>query len=415
MGANLEITNEGIISPTSSEIKQVIQNIFLNAFGTDLSLDDATPQGALIDGLTQLKQASNSILLYLANQYDPTIASGIFQDALANLYFIKRKEATHSLVTCRCVGIDGTVLNGISDGEPALAQSTNGDIFECVIGGTIGNPDGNNNYQTPGYIDLVFRAVETGEIACGANIVNAIYQPVVGWDTVNNSTSGTVGQEEENRANFEKRRVDSLALQATGSLAAVQAGIANIGGVTDYKVWENVTNNSVTVKGVTLSPHSIWICVNSSVSGSDVAKVIYENKSAGCDTNGSISCTYEDSSTGVLYTYSYDNPTNVNTYVKVTVQAALPSETELAIKQAIWDNFNGVDGSIAVSIGDDVYASRFFKALSGFDANIVQVQVSKSESSGYANYLTYNMNQLPTVGDRPTESTPGTQIKIEVA
>lgn len=422
MTANLTITDTGIVSPTTDEIKSDVQGIFINAFGSDLSVDDATPQGVLIDGLAQMKQASNSVLLYLANQFNPEYASGIFQDALANLYFIKRRSATYSIVTCRCIGVNGTVLNGLPndnfpDRVPAMAQSTNGDIFECVVGGIIGNPvteGGVTTYTTPGYIDLVFRAKETGPIPCGANTINSIFQAINGWDSINNSSSGTVGLLEENRANFEKRRLESLALQATGSLSAVQAGLANIDGVEDYKVWENTTGSSVTVKGVTLKAHSIWVCVNSAVSADDIAKVIYDNKSAGCDTNGSQSCSYEDASTGVQYNYSYDNPVDVDTYIKVTVQNALPVGTVLSMKQAIWDNFNGEDGSVAITIGDDVFAGRFFNVLSSFDANILQIQVSKSADSGYANYLTYNMNQLPVVGDRPTASSGGTHIIIEV-
>ena len=424
MGANLEITDTGIVSPDSEEIKTVIQGIFTNAFGTDLSLDDATPQGVLIDDLTQLKQASNSVLLYLANQFNPETASGIFQDALANLYFIQRKEATHSIVTCRCVGVDGTVLNGLPDTNnptrvPAKAQSTNGDIFECVNTGIIGTPvddgQGGVTYTTPGYVDLVFRSQETGQIPCGANIVNSIYQAVVGWDTVNNTASGTVGEEQESRQAFEKRRVESLALQATGSLSAVQSAIANIEGVEDYKVWENTTGSSVTTQGVTLSPHSIWICVNSGVSSNAIAEVIYKNKSAGCDTNGSQSCSYTDSLTGVSYTYSYDNPTDIDVYVKVTVQAALPGETKLAVAQAIWDNFNNGDANNdAITIGSPIYVSRFFSAIAGINAGILQIQASKSSASGYANSLTFNMNQLPVLGDRPTSGALGSNIIFEV-
>ena len=425
MGANLEITDNGIVSPTTSEIKTEIQTIFTNAFGTDLSLDDATPQGVLIDGLAQLKQASNSVLLYLANQFNPETASGIFQDALANLYFIQRKQATHSIVTCRCVGVDGTVLNGLPDENnpnriPAMAQSTNGDIFECVAGGVIGTPvtsGGTTTYTTPGYVDLVFRSQETGPISCGANTVNSIYQAVVGWDTVNNSTSGTVGEEQESRAAFEQRREESLALQATGSLAAVQSAIANLDGVEDYKVWENVTGSSVTTRGVTLNPHSIWVCVNSSVSASDLAKVIYDNKSAGCDTNGTQTCSYTEPSTGVVYSYKYDYPTDVDVYIKITTQDTLPPETVLEMKQAIWDNFNGQDANEtkAITIGDSVYAGRFYAPISSFNANVLQVQVSKSASSGFTNALTFNMDELPVVGDRPTTSTPGTNIIVESA
>lgn len=435
MGANLEITDTGIVSPDSEEIKTAIQNIFINAFGTDLSLDDATPQGVLIDDLTQLKQASNSVLLYLANQFNPETASGIFQDALANLYFIQRHEATRSIVICRCIGIDGTVLNGLPDNNnptrvPAMAQSTGGDIFECIATGVIGNPvtvDGVTTYTTPGYVDLPFQSKETGPIACRANTVNKIYQSVIGWDSVNNSSSGTVGKEEETREAFEQRRKESLALQATGSLAAVQAGIANLDGVTNYKVWENITDSSVTVNGVTLSPHSIWLCINSgaveSSSGDveSIAKVIYDKKSAGCDTTNTAgdntrTCTYTDNLTGVTYTYYYDYPKDIDVYIKVLVQSELPDETVLAMKQAIWDNFNGVDENQtkAISIGDTVYAGRFFNAIAGLNTNALQIQVSESAGSGYANSLSFDMNELPVVGDRPTASSAGTNIIVEV-
>lgn len=389
MTANLEISETGIVSPTTNEIKEEVQSIFVNAFGTDLSLDDATPQGVLIDNFAQLKQASNSVMLNLANQFNPTFATGVFQDALGALYGITRKPATYSIVVCRCTGVDGTVLNGVPDSNypnrvPAMAQSTNGDIFECVVGGVIGNPttvNGETVYTTPGYVDLAFRAQETGAIACAANTVNSVYQAVSGWDSVNNSTSGTVGDEEETRAAFEERRLSSLALQATGSLGAVQAGIANLDNVTDYKVWENVTDNTIVVKGVTLKPHSVWICVNSAVSASEIAKVIYDNKSAGCDTNGTIACSYTDGTTGVTYSYYYDNPIDTEVYIKVTCQNEPSSGVKLLVKQNIWDTFNGVDGSDAITIGDSVYAGKYFSSLTGLDVEVVQIQVSSLTNS----------------------------------
>ena len=206
-------------------------------------------------------------------------------------------------------------------------------------------------------------------------------------------------------------------------MGAVQSGIANLEGIEDYKVWENVTDNDVTYRGVTLSPHSIWICVNSAVSADEIAEVIYKNKSAGCDTtntNGANTntCTYRDSLTGVDYTFYYDNPIDVDVYIKVTVQESVPPEISLAIKQAIWDKFNGntISGEdTAITIGDTVYAGKFFSVLSGIDADIVQIQVSKSADSGFTNYVTFDMNQLPVLGDRPTASSPGTNIIVEVA
>ena len=383
---NISVSENGITTPQTSEIKEAFQEIFTDAFGSDLNLDDATPQGALIDDMTQAKQTSNSLLLYVFNQLNPETAEGIFQDALAKLYFVERKEATRSIVNCTCVGLAGTVLNGVDSGNPALAQSVNGDIFECVTGGTI---------PASGSITLAFRSQETGKIAVAQNTVNRIYQSVIGWDSVNNSASGTEGDEEETRAEFEKRIKDSLALNATGSLSALQSAIANLDGVTHYKLWENVTDSSVTTRGVTLNPHSVWICVNSAVGSDDMAEVIYKNKSGGADTNGALLCSYVDPETNVAYAYYYDNPIDTDVYVKITTPDEVSSEIADKLKDAVIANFNGDSNETRISIGDSVYASRFVGDLTAI-TGIVSVEVSL-DGTTWADYLTFDMNKLPTI------------------
>ena len=75
MSTNISVSANGIITPQTSEIKQGFQQIFTDAFGGELNLDDSTPQGVLIDDLTQIKQTSNSLLLYMFNQI-PSAVSG---------------------------------------------------------------------------------------------------------------------------------------------------------------------------------------------------------------------------------------------------------------------------------------------------------------------------------------------------
>ena len=386
MSMNISVSPSGITTPQTSEIKQAFQDIFVNSLGAELNLDDATPQGVLIDDLTQAKQLSNSLLLYIFNQLNPETAEGIFQDALAKLYFIERKAATRSIVNCVCTGLAGTVLNGVDSGNPALAQSSNGDVFECVTGGTI--PAG-------GSITLAFRSQETGEIPVTQNTVNKIYQTVIGWDSVNNAATGTVGSEQETRAEFAKRIIDSLAVNATGSLSALQSAIANIDGVTDYKLWENVTDNSVTIRGVTLSPHSIWICVNSAAGSDEMAEVIYKNKSGGADTNGNQLCSYIDPNTNVAYAYYYDNPTDQDIYVKVTTVSEPSDEVKDAIKEAVVDNFQGKSGEDRISIGDSILASRFIADIVKL-TGVVKVEIS-TDGVTWADSLSFNMNIMPTI------------------
>ena len=407
MTAQITVSSTGIKVPEALEIKEALQQVFVTAFGSDLSLDDATPQGVLIDGLTEQKQLDNAELLYFFNQLNPDTADGIFQDALASVYFLKRKVATHSIVNCECSGSVGTVLNGVSSGNPAMAQSVNGDLFQCLSGGTI---------PSSGSITLAFGAVETGPIAVASNTVNRIYTAVSGWDSITNSSSGVVGSDKESRENFAKRIRDSLAINATGSLSSVFARVFNCDGVTHVKVEENDTDNSVTKGGITLSPHSIYICEYGATDTNELAEAIYNSKSAGCDTNGPNTCEYYEPSTGVSYEYKYYIPTTRNIYIKVSTTTALSSATQESVKEALLNNFNGEDGTgeTAISIGTTFYASRFYKAVSSLANNSIVVNniTISTDGTNWEDSLSFNMNILPVLD---IESESPEYVVFEVA
>lgn len=407
MSGQISVTPEGITVPQASEIKEAFQNAFRNAFGTDLSLDDATPQGALIDDLTQEKQLDNAQILYFLNQMNPKTADGIFQDAIASLYSIQRKVATNSVVNCVCSGAPGTVINGVSSGNPAMAQSTNGDLFQCLIGGTI--PAG-------GSITLQFASVESGPIPVATNTVNSIYNVVAGWDTVNNPSSGTPGTDVESRADFEARMKKMLALNATGSLTSVYSHVFNVDGVTDVYVEENDEDTSETKRGITLGPHSIYVCQNGAEDPSELAEAIYNAKSGGCATNGSNTCTYVEPVTGVSFSYKYYTPTDSNVYIKITLAQAISAEAQEEVKNTLLKNFNGQnnDGYTRVTIGTSVYASRFYTAINTLNNKDIVLQSVKVSSDGttWSDVLTYNMNILPVLDI--TSSSPA-YIVFEVA
>ena len=406
MSASIEITNAGIVVPETSEVKQTFQGVFVDAFGTNLNLDDSTSQGVLIDDLTAIQQDNNSKTLYLMNQFNPETAEGAFQDALGAIYFMQRKPATSSVVNCECVGVPGTVLNGVDSGNPAMAQSVNGDRFQCLIGGTI--PAG-------GTITLQFAAVEKGEIPVSANTVNRIATGVVGWDTVNNSTAGTVGTPEESRADFETRRKQSLAINATGSLSSVYAHVFACDGVTHVRVDENPTNNTVTKNGISLGPHSVYVCQNGATDTDELAKAFYESLSAGCDTNGTNTCSYVDPVTGVANTYNYYTPTNQNIYIKLKLGQSIPSETQDEIKETLLANFNGQnnDGYSKIEIGESIYATRFYSVVLGMNLQYVILENIKVSTDGstWTDSLSFNMNILPVLD---IESSSPSYVQFEV-
>ena len=376
MSSQIEITSEGISVPQTSDIKTAFQEVFTNAFGGDLSLDDSTPQGSLIDDLTLIKQEANTAILNLFNQFSPETASGIYQDMLASLFGLKRKEAQPSIVVCQCIGTPNAVIP-----KGTMVRSTNGDMFESIDVGTIG-VDGSATIQ--------FRSVETGEIPCPANSVNNIFSAVAGLNSVNNETAGILGYDEESDADFEDRRKKELSRNATGSLSSVYSALFDTDGVQDVFVWENNTGNSQTYRGVTLSPHSIYVCVNGGEpDGEDgIAGAIYRSKSAGCDTTSlsdvSYECVYRDEITEVDYTFNYFRPIFEPVFMKVGIGFDITDDGKQQIKDVIADDWAGKKGNAGITIGSTIYASRFYKSIDSLsltNLQLVNVKVSKGGSS----------------------------------
>lgn len=390
MGSQIEITETGIEVPQSSDIKQVFQGIFINAFGTDLSLDDSTPQGSMIDDFTREKQESNTRELELFNQFNPDTAEGVFQDALGLLFGMKRKLATPSVVNCECIGVENTVIP-----QGAMAQSVGGDLFTAIESKTIG---------ASGTVTVQFESVEKGKISVGANTVNKIYSVVAGWDAVNNSVAGSEGSETESREDFEARRKKELARNATGSLGAVYSELSEVDGVTDVFVWENPTDTSVTYRGVTMGAFSVYLCVNGG-SPADLGEAIYKSKSAGCATTStasSITCSYTDPLTSVQYSFNVDRPTLKPIDIKITTSAVVSSGVQEKIIEAIKADWNGEGDDVSISIASPIYASRFYADIARLNINelqLVSVKVSDDGGTTWSDVLTFNMDELPTIDD----------------
>jgi uncharacterized phage protein gp47/JayE len=83
-----------------------------------------------------LVTAKDSELVNLFNQFDPRVADGIFQDALGSIYFLQRKTAQSTVVTCQLTGLQGTVV-------PAGSMIQNDDGYKLIsIGAATIGEDG---------------------------------------------------------------------------------------------------------------------------------------------------------------------------------------------------------------------------------------------------------------------------------
>lgn len=400
--SDLTFTDLGPVAPTAAAVLQRQQDIFQAAFDNNLNVDPATPQGQLMASLAAIVQEKNSQLLFLANQFNPATADGVWQDALAAIYFLERQGAVATTVQVRCTGLPGTVIAGQdSSVTPARVKTLDGTVLVCLIGGTI--PAG-------GEITLPFVAQTSGPVVVEANSVTTIVQAQPGWDTVANPDPGVTGRDVESRQAFEERRRLSVAYNSRSMLASIYARVGNLPGVIDLLARQNRTDAPVEDNGVTLVPHSVYIAV---LGGADaeIAEAIYNSVSGGCDYNGDTDVTYTDPVTGAVEVIKFQRPDEYPFAISVTLKknATTPSDIVARVKANILADFygepypNAGDGTAhdaqvtRIPIGALVYASRFYcPAISAGASQLVSVQIGK-EGGSLGNAVQMTNDQYPSL------------------
>lgn len=384
----VQFTPEGLVLPQESEILTGVLADMDNAFGGGLNKNLETPQGQLASTTTAIIGDKNSEFASYVNQVDPAFAAGRMQDAIGRIYFLDRKPGTATTVVATCTG-----LTGVTIPVGARAQAVDGNIYLCTQAGTI---------PASGSIDLPFSCSLNGPISCAAGTLNQIYQAIPGWDSVLNADAGTVGSNVESRTEFEERRRQSVAINARSSLQSIYAAVANLDGVIDVYVTENVLSVAQTIGGVSLVPHSIWVAV---VGGeaADIAMAIWRKKSNGANYNGNTSYTVEDRD-GHSYPYpsyvvKWETPAalSVKFAVQLANNPALPSNIVELTKQAIIAAFNGADGGQRARIGSVIYASRFYAPISLLSPSVSILSLLLGSVSPTAPSLTVPINRRPTV------------------
>ena len=380
------------------EVREEIAQSWINAFKSDDTPDintaPETPQGQIIDAETLAITQKDAELAFLANMFNPKTARGIWQDALAEIYFIKRKKAVNSRCYCVLTGLNGTVIEKGSKIQSS-ADGTYWDLLEDV---TI-----NDNSS----VTALFECESEGAVIASPNTLNKIITTVAGWDTVNNLQAATVGSLEESQQAFEKRRYDSVALNSVGTTASVFSRVNQIDDVVGCYVVDNKTNVNKIIDDYLLKPHSIYVAVLGG-NNQEIAEAIYKSLSAGCDYNGNTQITVVDPHTHAKEKVTFMRPTQQNVYIKVNVfDKDLPDDYENLIKNAVITNFYGQDEQIEIAgeavtraiMGQDIYASRFLPSILNKDiSSLLSVQISLDNQT-FSDYVHIKIDKEPYIDE----------------
>lgn len=367
------INSTGVIVPDTSDLLTDVQNEFKTAFGSDLDVSPETPQGLLITAEVLARDSVVRNNAALANQINPNLAGGVFEDAICALTALERIPATRSIVEADLTGVASTII-------PAgtKAKTVTNDLFELqntVVLDVSGEAVG------------IFQSVEYGPIGAPAGDLNQIVDGVLGWETINNALDAELGRDIQSDQSLRALRKLTLAIQGIGLSEAIVSALYNTEGVKSLQFRENVAATTQVIDGISMVSHSVYACVDGGTDD-DVAETLLNNKSGGAAWNGSTIVNVVEPYSGQSYEVKFDRPTEIDILVRATVttNSALIDPIS-ATKAAILAYMNGeLEGEAGLTVGTSVSPFELAGAVNRSTPGIfVQNMEIKTGVGSYSN------------------------------
>lgn len=372
------IVETGVIVPDTSTTLAQVQDEFRAAFGSDLDVSPETPQGVLITAETLSRDAVARNNAALANQINPNLSGGVFLDAVWAITGGRRFTATPSIVRgVEMTGVPSTII-------PAGSVATTGAdgarfllITPVVLDGA-GQGLG------------IFQSEALGPIPAAIGALNTIVTSVLGWETVTNPYAAEEGDPGESDAAARRRRRQTLALQAVSLPEAIVSGVNDLPGVQSLAFRENVTDDPIVIEGVTLEPHSIYVCVDGGLDN-DIGLMLLRKKSMGCGWNGTTTVNVTEPYSSQVYPVQFSRPELVTIYMRVTVAAGAPyADVPATVRAAILAYANGEQDDTGFVVGGDVSA---FEIAGAVNRDAAPIYVTNLELS--LNGIDYSSATIP--------------------
>lgn len=381
----------GIVVPDVSEVREDIGKAVQDAFQTDpndppLNIEPTTPMGQIVDALTAEVAAKNSEVAKIADQNNLNIAAGRYLDALTSLYFVQRKISEATIVQCQCTGLKGTFIP-----YGAIVQDTDGNQYRhnVALGATIGDT---------GTVLTTFSAVEHGALEVMSGTVNQIVTIIPGWDAVTNPEAGVTGRDRESDAELRNRYRQSVAINSVGNVATIQANLANVDGVIDVQVLENIGSEANTQYGVSVPAHGIAVCIFGG-EDSDIAQTIFQTKMGGTSMDGNTTVSFTEEEVNTIHSYPIYRPTVENFYVKVEFYTSAMGEgVQSEIQSVIVDDALGQLENPRIGLAQTIYADRFRAAIYTKTTQPVKsIQIALDSPSNWTDVLQIDADVEPAI------------------
>lgn len=281
------VSTSGVVIPDTSDIQEEVVSMFKAVFGQNIDTTPETIIGRLIEAFTVFLRDTVGITAQNACQYNLNAATGIYLDALGALFGVARNSSSRSSVT---VTLTGDVNTSIPAGT--MFATRDGDAFYLDSDAAIPSAEeetGTGKASTSG----TALSMNYGPIKCLRGDMVSIVSPISGLDSVTNANDATLGSLGESDDSY-RNRIRSAIGGFGGMVPSVYKtlyeatyGDNSAKSVRHALVLNNGDGIAVTMKGVTLAPHSIFVCVDAPATITEgwkesVANAIAKSKSLGC-------------------------------------------------------------------------------------------------------------------------------------
>lgn len=311
-----QIDATGLTIATRAEILNALLNGsggypgLLAIYGPNINVGPNTPDGALLNILTQIATDMEETIAEVNAGMDPDQAVGTILDDRCAINGVVRQGATYTVQNIDVTVTQALTLPGQDTSNPFTVADSNGNQFQLITSFSFGGA---------GVQTLAFVAAVVGPVQTTIGTLTNIVTPQTGVTTVNNPTAATtIGLAQESDAALRIRRAKSVSLPSKGFVEGLLGALIDTPGVIQAIVLENITN-ATDANGI--PGHSIWCIVNApSSSNAAIANDIYVKRGAGCGMKGSISVTVVRPG-GDTIAILFDNPTPVPLFINMTIAA----------------------------------------------------------------------------------------------
>lgn len=379
---NYTYNNNGVVIPDTADIQATVQAEYQEALGSDLSLEESTPQGRLIDIETTARINTISFNATLANiLINISMATGPALDAWGANFGITRKAQTYSQVTATVTGVINTVIP-----QGSQAQDINGILWTAESDIVI----------TTGTATGTFICTQPGAVSLGIDELNIIVASgtlgIDGWETITNNVTAVLGAAEESDTSYGARILQGI-FSGSALFGNYQSAVSKVDNVIASYAMDNPYNTNLILDDITIPGHSVYVCVQGGNS-SDVAYALYSIKSAGAGWAGNTTVTVTDETYGTTNTVKYQIPTESAFQISVNATSETNTSIDLVsdIKNAIINYFAGEypnypKPSIRGTINPFEVATVLKSQISGISINSLEVGLVTTKNHAVADFI----------------------------